>query len=199
MLLDAGDATTPEEFKLRLSQLVRKHFGADLATRALALAERYVDYRVALGTLKAPRPDDPTALRNSLNARERLRERYFAPEEHEALFARESALDRYTLARLEIQHNTGLTARRKPAHSKTPRQNCRQSSGQTAPHAVAHLGAAVQTQDFEARGVDDRTATSCAAPLTAPTPPKPWHSLDQEERAWNQKAGRLRRCQGPGP
>ena len=59
MLLDAGDATTPEELKLRLSQLVRKHFGADLATRALALAERYVDYRVALGTLKAPRPDDP--------------------------------------------------------------------------------------------------------------------------------------------
>ena len=56
--LDAGDATTPEE-PARLSQLVRKHFGADLATRALALAERYVDYRVALGTLKAPRPDDP--------------------------------------------------------------------------------------------------------------------------------------------
>lgn len=70
MLLDAGDATTPEELKLRLSQLVRKHFGADLATRALALAERYVDYRVALGTLKAPQAGRPTALRNSLNARE---------------------------------------------------------------------------------------------------------------------------------
>ena len=53
MLLDAGDATTPEELSAGSASL-RKHFGADLATRALALAERYVDYRVALGTLKAP-------------------------------------------------------------------------------------------------------------------------------------------------
>ena len=58
MLLDAGDATTPKELKLRLSQLVRKHF-APIWPPGAGLAERYVDYRVALGTLKAPRPDDP--------------------------------------------------------------------------------------------------------------------------------------------
>ena len=183
MLLDAGDATTPEELKLRLSQLVRKHFGADLATRALALAERYVDYRVALGTLKAPRPDDPTALRNSLNARERLRERYFAPEEHEALFARESALDRYTLARLEIQHNTGLTAEEKARALKDAEAELPPEQRADRAHAVAHLGAAVQAQDFEARGVDDRTRYQLRSTTYGTDAAQALARLDQEERA----------------
>ena len=52
MLLDAGDATTPEELKLRLSQLVQTL--SPIWPPGAGLAERYVDYRVALGTLKAP-------------------------------------------------------------------------------------------------------------------------------------------------
>lgn len=187
MLLDAGDATTPEELKRRLSQLVHKHFAADLATRALALAERYVDYRVALGMLKAPRPDDPTALRNSLNARERLRERYFAPEEHEALFERESALDRYTLARLEIQHNTGLTAEEKARALKDAETELPPEQRADRAHAVAHLGAAAQTQDFETRGVDDRTRYQLRSATYGTDAAQALARLDQEERAWNQK------------
>ena len=187
MLLDAGDTTTPEELKHRLNQLVHKHFAADLATRALALAERYVDYRVALGTLKAPRPDDPTALRNSLNARERLRERYFAPEEHEALFARESALDRYTLARLEIQHNTGLTAEEKARALKDAEAELPPEQRADRAHAVAHLGAAVQTQDFEARGVDDRTRYQLRSTTYGTDAAQALARLDHEERVWNQK------------
>ena len=187
MLLDAGDATTPEELKLRLSQLVHKHFAADLATRALALAERYVDYRVALGMLKAPRPDDPTALRNSLNARERLRERYFAPEEHEALFERESALDRYTLARLEIQHNTGLAKEEKARALKDAEAELPPEQRADRAHAVAHLGAAVQAQDFETRGVDERTRYQLRSATYGTDAAQALARLDHEERAWNQK------------
>lgn len=187
MLLDAGDATTPEELKLRLSQLVHKHFAADLATRALALAERYVDYRVALGMLKAPRPDDPTALRNSLNARERLRERYFAPEEHEALFESESALDRYTLARLEIQHNTGLTAEGKARALKDAEAELPPEQRADRTRAVAHLGAAAQTQDFETRGVDERTRYQLRSATYGTDAAQALARLDHEERAWNQK------------
>ena len=161
-----------------------KHFGADLATRALALAERFVDYRVAWAL--EPQAGRPTALRNSLNARERLRERYFAPEEHEALFARESALDRYTLARLEIQHNNGLTEEEKPAHPKTPRQNCRQSSGQTAPMPWPTWAPRYK-----------RKTLKRAAWTIAPLPAAQRHLRHRrrtgpgapgwEERAWNQK------------
>ena len=187
LLMEAGDASDPATLKQRLAALVNQHFPAALATRALALAERYVDYRVALGTLKAPRPDDPTALRNSLNARERLRERYFAPEEHEALFARESALDRYTLARLEIQHNTGLTAEEKARALKDAEAELPPEQRADRAHAVAHLGAAAQTQDFETRGVDDRTRYQLRSTTYGTDAAQALARLDQEERAWNQK------------
>ena len=74
--------------KQRLAALVGRHFAPDLATRALAMAERYVDYRVALGQLRAPADlNDPRALRSALAEREQLRRQHFQDEEYEALFA----------------------------------------------------------------------------------------------------------------
>ena len=49
LLAAAGEAPDPQTLKQRLEALVGQHFPPDLATRALALAYRYVDYRVALG------------------------------------------------------------------------------------------------------------------------------------------------------
>ncbi|MFX8512347.1 lipase secretion chaperone, partial [Acinetobacter baumannii] len=54
-------------------------------------------------------------------------------------------------------------------------------------HAVAHLGAAVQTQDFEARGVDDRTRYQLRSATYGTDAAQALARLDHEERAWNQK------------
>ena len=108
--LEDGGASDPAALKQRLAGLVGKHFPAALAARALALAERYVDYRVALGQLRPPKdPTDPGALREALEARHQVRRQFFDGPEHDALFAREAELDRYTLARLEIERNPNLT------------------------------------------------------------------------------------------
>ena len=133
------------------------------------------------GHAESPRPDDPTALRNSLNARERLRERYFAPEEHEALFARESALD-------PLHPGPPGNPAQHRAHRRRKSPRTQRRRGRTAARAAgrprpcrAHLGAAVQTQDFEARGVDDRTRYQLRSATPAPTPHRPW-------RAWTRKS-----------
>ncbi|MEO6319598.1 MAG: hypothetical protein ABIR56_02935 [Polaromonas sp.] len=52
MLLEAGGAASPAELKRRLAALLPAHFSAADRARALALLERYVDYRAALGELK---------------------------------------------------------------------------------------------------------------------------------------------------
>ena len=52
---------------------------------------------------------------------------------------------------------------------------------------MAHLGAAVQTQDFEARGVDDRTRYQLRSATYGTDAAQALARLDQEERAWNQK------------
>ena len=103
LLLEAGDAADPATLKQRLAALVGRHFAPDLATRALAMAERYVDYRVALGHLRAPADlKDPRALRSALAQREQLRRQHFQDEEYEALFAHEAELDQYTLAQGQL-------------------------------------------------------------------------------------------------
>lgn len=187
LLLEAGEAATPDELKRRLGSLVHKHFAPDLATRALAMAERYVDYRVALGALSAPKGDDPTALRNSLNARQRLREKFFTPEEYDALFEREAVLDRYTLARLEIQHNTALSPAQKARALQEAESEWPADQRAERAQAVAHLGAAAQTQDFDARGVDERTRYQLRSATYGTDAAQALARLDQEERAWNQK------------
>ena len=139
------------------------------------------------------------ALRNSLNARERLRERYFAPEEYEALFERESALDRGTLARLEIQHNTGLTERRKARALKDAEAELPPEQRADRAHAVAHLAPAAQTQDFETPAWTIAPATSCAAPYGNRRRLRPWRAAAPRRARLEPAPGRLRRCHGPGP
>lgn len=97
MLLEAtsnGDITDITRLKQKLAALVPTYFSASLATRAFALLERYVNYRQALGQLAAPTDsNDLSAMRSALQARQRIRQRHFAPEEYEALFGQDERLD----------------------------------------------------------------------------------------------------------
>ena len=158
LLLEAGDAADPATLKQRLAALVGRHFAPDLATRALAMAERYVDYRVALGQLRAPADlADPRALRRALAEREQLRRQHFQDEEYEALFAHEAELDQYTLARLEIAHNPALTAQQKELALREAQAGLSPERQAERAGATLHVAVAQQTQQFNAQGTDERT------------------------------------------
>ena len=203
MLLDAGDATTPEELKLRLSQLVRKHFGADLATRALALAERYVDYRVALGSLRAPQDlTDPRALRDALEARHKVRLQFFDDAEYDALFAREADLDRYTLARLEIERNTQLSPEQRAQALQAADNELSAERRAERSAATQHMTAAAQTAAFNASNADERTRYAARSAQYGPAAAQAMAQLDREEQHWNQRLdqySQARAQQGEGP
>ena len=175
LLMEAGDASDPATLKQRLTALVNQHFPAALATRALALAERYVDYRVALGSLRAPQdPTDPHALRYALEARHKVRLQFFDDAEYDALFAREADLDRYTLARLEIERNTQLS----------PEQRAQ----------------ALQAADNELSA--ERRAERSAATQHMTAAAQAMAQLDREEQHWNQRLdqySQARAQQGEGP
>ncbi|RYF54298.1 MAG: lipase chaperone, partial [Comamonadaceae bacterium] len=160
LLMEAGteDAADPATLKQRLAALVGKHFPAALTTRALALAERYVDYRVALGQLRTPKdPTDPAALRNALEARHKVRQQFFDSAEHDALFAREADLDRYTLARLEIARNTALTAQQREQALRDAENELPEARRAERAAATEHVSAAAQTAAFNAQNTDERT------------------------------------------
>ncbi len=189
LLFEAGDASDPEALKRRLAQLVARHFPAALATRALALAERYVDYRVALGALTAPRDaSDPRALRDAMEARQRIRQQYFQDDEYDALFAQEAELDRYTLARLEVARNTALTPQQRADALRAAESELAPERRAERAAATAHMDAAAQTAAFNAQGVGDHQRHAARSAQFGEPAAHALAQLDREEQQWQ---GRL--------
>lgn len=196
MLLEASDAPDPQALKRRLAELVRLRFGEALSTRALALAERYVDYRVALGELQPPQDaTDPRALRDVLQARDALRRQYFDETEFDALFADQQALDRYTLARLEIERNPDLTPQqRQEALASAENELDPQQRAERA-HSVLQHDVGAQTAAFNAAGTDDRTRYAERSARFGDDAAQRLAQLDAQDREWNTRLDAYARAQ----
>ena len=203
LLMEAGDASDPATLKQRLTALVNQHFPAALATRALALAERYVDYRVALGSLRAPQDlTDPRALRDALEARHKVRLQFFDDAEYDALFAREADLDRYTLARLEIERNTQLSPEQRAQALQAADNELSTERRAERSAATEHMAAAAQTAAFNASNADERTRYAARNAQYGPAAAQAMAQLDREEQHWNQRLdqySQARAQQGEGP
>ena len=187
----SGGASTPALLKQRLGALLPRHFPAPLLARAAALLERYVDYRVALGTLAAPAdPGDPRALRQTLEARQRLRERYFSDDEATALFAKEAELDRFTLARLEVERHTGLTPAQKQLALRDIEGELSDTERSARAAAVAHVAVAAQTTAFDAQGTSDQVRHAQRRDQYGEAAARQLAANDREERDWQARLGR---------
>lgn len=185
VLMEAGEVANPVELKQRIAGLVARHFAAADVVRATQLLERYVDYRVALGDLKPPRDrSDPRALRTAIDARRQLRERYFAAEEYQTLFAEEEELDRFTVARLEILRNAELT----PAQKETALREAERDLGDVhravRREAVQHEVVAAQTAAFDAGNVADHERYQQRRAQFGEAAAQQLAQLDREERDW---------------
>lgn len=188
LLLEAGEASTPAALKQRLATLVPRYFQPADAVRAQALLERYVDYRVALGALKPPAdPGDPQALRAAVGARQRIREQHFAGEEYQALFAHEEELDRYTLARLEIERNATLTREQKEAALRDAEHELGADQRTARADAVAHLGVAAQTAVFDARGAGEHERYAQRQAQYGAAAARQLAQLDRQEQDWQRR------------
>ncbi len=188
MLFEATDGADMRDLavlKTRLLALVPRYFPAQYTVRATALMERYVDYRVALGGLKPPTdPSDPRALRAALDARQQAREQHFTSEEYEALFAQEARLDRYTLARIEIERNSALTALQKQAALKDAEQGLSDAQRAERDAATAHINVASQTAGFDAQGTTANERYTQRRSQYGDVAAAQLGQLDLEERDW---------------
>ncbi|WP_200843574.1 lipase secretion chaperone [Pantoea sp. 18069] len=188
LLTQAGEASTPSVLKQRLAGLVGSHFPAALAARALALAERYVDLRVALGQLRAPQGLDAVrGLRQALQARQAIRRQFFDGDEYAALFAREDELNRHTLARLEAAHDARWSpAQRAKAMQATddglPRERVAQRNT-----ATEHLAVASQTAAFDAQNADIYQRHAARSARYGEAAAHALARLDREEQHWQQR------------
>ena len=185
VLLEAGESPTPAALKQQLASLVSRYFfGTDLPLAA-ELLDRYVDYRVALGAVKAPAdPSDPEALRAVLDARRRVREKHFSADEYAALFAQEEELDRFTVARLEIERNPDLTAAQKAAAVREAERDLSDSERAARAEAAAHIAVASQSAAFEVARVSEHERYAQRRSQYGEAAAQQLAQLDREERDW---------------
>ena len=199
LLLEAGEAESPAELKRRLAHLVPRHFPAAHAVRALAIAERYVDYRVALGAIKPPAdPRDPQAVRQAMESRQRVRERHFGAEGFDALFGQEVALDRFTVARLEIERNEQLTPAQKQAALRQAEDEFTPAQREQRALAAAHVVVAAETARFDAEGVADAERFAQRRQQHGEAAAQRLAQLDQEERQWQARLAQYAGALGQG-
>ncbi len=199
LLHAAGPARDPGELKQRLESLVARHFAPELAARALALARRYVDYRVALGRLSPPEdPMDPDALRIAMAQLRKLQLQHFSSEEYDALFSAQLQFDQYTLARLDIARQTGLSPEQKRQALAEAEALLPATARAERAESVAHLDAARQTAAFNAQGTDDATRLAQRSALHGAEAAQRMAQLDREERDWNARLDQYQQALGQG-
>lgn len=188
LLAQAGPSSDPAGLKQALAGLIGGRFPPAWSTRALALAERYVDYRVALGGLRAPQdPSDLPALRNALQARQALRSQFFDAAEYLALFAHEDELDRFSLARMEVARNPQLTPEQRTRALLATEQLWRPERRAERQAATAHLAAAAQTAAFDAQHTDIYQRHAARSAAYGQAAAHALARLDREERQWQQR------------
>lgn len=198
-LAAAGGAEDPFLSRQRLAKLTGRHFPADLGTRALALAERYLDYRVALARIPGPRnPANAHELRSALQARQSLRLQFFDAAEYAALFQREDELNRHTLARIEAARHTGWTAAQRAqalqaADDLLPAQRLVERKA-----AVEHLAAASQTAGFDARAADIHERHAARSAQYGETAAQALAALDRQEQDWQRRLNLYRQAGAQG-
>jgi lipase chaperone LimK len=201
--LEAGDARTPAELKQRLAAVLARHFAPQDLPRAAQLLDRYVDYRVALGELKPPaNASDPRALGDALAARQKLRRQWFAPDEYDALFAREDALDVFTIARLEIMRDGGLTASQKQERLRSAELGLGDTEVAARAAFVQHEAVAAQNASFEANGATDAQRYAQRSASFGDAAAQRLAQLDADERDWQARLSRYaqaRSAQTPPP
>ncbi len=188
LLLAAGANPDPASLKRRLAELVAQYFEPALATRALAMAERYVDYRVALGELRLVEDiSQPEALRASVDARDALRRQFFDEDEYAALFADQEALDQYTLARLQIEQDANLSAADRTIARQQAEAGLSDHQRAARAYSQVQVEVASQTARFDAEGTDERSRWSARSAQFGEGAATRLAALDAQDREWNQR------------
>jgi lipase chaperone LimK len=188
VLGDGSVRNDPHGFRARLAARVKAHFPPELADSAIAFLNRYVNYLESLDALNlSSAKNDVAALRSLYETRSALRKSFFAPEEYEALFARDDRLDRYTIARMEIEANTKLDAREREqalaaaASELTPDERAERASWQS------HLATQAQTALFDVKQTSDEERFAARKAEHGEAAAQRLAELDRSEREWQSR------------
>ncbi|MGL4233271.1 MAG: lipase secretion chaperone [Casimicrobium sp.] len=176
----------PHGFRARLAERVRKQFSPELAAHAIAFINRYLNYLESLDAMNLPsQAQDAAALRSVFETRQAIRQAHFSPEEYEVLFARDDRLDRYTIARFEIQADTKLTPAEKTEALNAAANELTPDERNERARMQAHLALQRQTETFDKKQTSDEERFAERAKEHGEAAAQRLAELDRARRDWD--------------
>lgn len=146
-----------------------------------------INQLIALGSNALSQSSYVEQLQAQFEARTELRQTYLTPEVHQAFYGNEEGYDRYTLARLDIQSDTSLSAEQKMQLIESLDLN-------TDPEIIAQRKSVQLNQDIEqktqeimAAGGDSEALRSMRIKEYGEEAAERFESLDQERLAWKKR------------
>ena len=180
----------PHAFRARLGERVRQRFAPAVADAAMKFVLRYVGYLESLDAMHLrPPANDLTALRATYEARRSLRLGLFSPEEYAALFAADDRLDRYTMARLDLDANPLRTSADRATALAAAERELTASEREERARWQQPLSLQSQTSAFDARNASDAERFAARAAEHGEAVAQRLAALDQAERDWAYRLG----------
>jgi lipase chaperone LimK len=176
----------PQGFRARLAVRVRKQFSPELTEPAIAFVNRYLNYLESLDAMNLPSSaQDLAALRNVFETRKAIRQAHFSPEEYEVLFARDDRLDRYTIARFEIQADAKLSLAEKTEALNATANELTHEERKERERTQEHLALQRQTETFDKKQTSDEERFAARAREHGEAAAQRLAELDRAQREWD--------------
>ncbi|TNE77182.1 MAG: hypothetical protein EP339_06505 [Gammaproteobacteria bacterium] len=178
----------------RLHAALDQRLDEPAKSQAVALLERYIDYRMAVGELQESLPGGVTldgldlgALRQRQAELDALQQTYFESAEQAAFFGRDQQLDDYTLARLEIQQNDALSAEQRQQQLQLLEQQLPVADRQARKRATINADVYQQTNRLKAEGASSTDLYQLRAQSLGEAAALQLAQLDVQQNEWKNR------------
>ncbi len=178
---------SPEALRERLRAAISdRGLPTAAVTEVLALFDRYLDYREALGGLESP-GTDAASLRAAFEARHQLRREVLGPAVADGLFAREEAIDRYALEKRSIMQNEQLTPQQRQRRLALIEQQLPADVRQAREQTRVALALRERTQALREAGASEARIHALRQEMVGAEAAQRLSALEQQREDWQQR------------
>lgn len=176
----------------RIKAYIRHRLKDPAASEAERLLADYAAYKQALDTLPkiSPQADgglNLDAIQQQMTQVQSLRSQYFSPEVIEAFFGSEDAYDRYTVSRLQVLQNKGLSDQQRAQQLAMLQQQLPPAMQQSLKVANSVQDLNALTANWKKRGGTAQELREIREALVGPDAADRLEALDAENSDWERR------------
>lgn len=176
----------------RIKAYIRHKLPAMAAGEAEALLDKYIAYKRGLDNVRQaqPRSDgsiDVNAVRQQMQQVQALRSQYFSAEVITAFFGDEDAYDRYTLDRLDVMQNKGLSPAQRAQQLAALEAQLPVSIQESMKTVNQYQNLESLTADWKKRGGSAAELRQIRENLVGAEAADRLETLDKDRAAWDQR------------